>query len=210
MEIEYIELPIPHIIVRNVFNKTDVDRIWTELNFLTHPHKLLPPDKSRSAVANGKILKNNHGVFLQHIYGAPDISDIYRALRNVFTKQFIEDVSSRNIIFEWLKQLNHESVLVSYYEDNDSYLPHKDNSVYTVLVNMFKEPKAFKGGDLTLGTDGYTIPLENNRMIIFPSWAIHGVTPVKFSVPNREFSGLGRYTISNFLYIHNIVPDDTQ
>jgi hypothetical protein len=49
-----------------------------------------------------------------------------------------------------------------------------------------------------LGEDGYTIPLENNRMIIFPSWAVHGVTPVKFLNTTEKFSGWGRYTISNF------------
>ena len=191
-----------------MFNEIDLVNVWKELEFLTHPDKLLPPTASRSAVSNGKILKNNHGVFLQHIYGTPEISDIYRAIKNVFTKKFFEDLASKHIIFEWIKQLNNESILVSYYEDNDSYLPHKDNSVYTVLVNLYKEPKAFTGGDLTLGNAGYKIPLENNRMIIFPSWALHGVTPVKFIGAQPKFSGWGRYTISDFLYIHNIEPGD--
>jgi predicted 2-oxoglutarate/Fe(II)-dependent dioxygenase YbiX len=199
MTIEYFETPVPHIIVRNVFNINDLENVWKELIFLTHPDKLLPPTTTQSAIStNGNTIKNNHGVFLHDIYQTPNISDIHRAMTNVFTKQFCEEVASTHMIYKWFTELTDESFLLSYYNDSDSYLPHRDVSIYTVLVNLYKEPKAFAGGDLQLGEDGYTIPLENNRMIIFPSWAVHGVTPVKFLNAAQKFSGWGRYTISNF------------
>jgi len=208
MTIEYIELPVPHIIVRNVFSEEDVERVWKELDFLTCSEKMLSPAESRSAKENGMILKNNHAIFLEDVYRDPKFSDIFKATRKVFSKEFFDEVCSKNPIFEWMKQVNNESFLVSYYDNNNSYLPHKDNSVYTILVNFYKEPKAFTGGDLTLGNIDYKIPLENNRMIIFPSWAKHGVTPVKFIKDYPPFSGMGRYTLSTFFYIHNIIPDD--
>lgn len=204
--IEYIEEPVPHIIIRNVFSDEDVKNVWKELDFLTHSDKLLSPAESRSAKENGMILKKNHAIFLEDVYKNPKFSDIFRATRNVFTKEFFDEICSKNSVFEWMKQVNNESFLVSYYDDNDSYLPHKDNSVYTILVNFYKEPKAFTGGDLTLGNVNYKIPLENNRMIIFPSWAKHGVTPVKFNETQPPLSGLGRYTVSTFFYIHNLIP----
>jgi predicted 2-oxoglutarate/Fe(II)-dependent dioxygenase YbiX len=203
MTIEYFETPVPHIIVRNIFNTNDLANVWKELAFLTHPDKLLSPTITQSAISpNGNTIKNNHGVFLHDKYQTPNMSDIYRSMTNVFTKQFCEEVASKHMIFKWFTELTDESFLLSYYEDNDNYLPHKDVSIYTVLINLYKEPKAFTGGDLFLGEDGYTIPLENNRMIIFPSWAVHGVTPVKFLNAKEKFSGWGRYTISNFrLYL---------
>jgi hypothetical protein len=204
MNIEYFELPVPHIIVRNVFDDYHLSRVWNELTFLTHPKKLLPPAATYSAKNNGKLGKNNHGIFLENTFVNPELSDIVIATRKVFTKEFFEEIISKHMIFEYLKYINNESFLVSYYENNDSYLPHRDNAIYTILFNFYKEPKAFTGGDLTLGEDGYTIPLENNRMILFPSWALHGVSPVKFTQPMEKFSGMGRYTISNFFYINNI------
>lgn len=206
MDLEYIDEPVPHIIVHNVFNDVDVKNVWKELEFLTHPEKLLPPEQSRSARSNGIVLKKNHAIYLEDVYRDPKYSDIYKATRNLFTKEFFETICTKNPLFEWLKQINNESFLVSYYDDSNSYLPHKDNAVYTLLIHLYKEPKMFDGGDLTLGTANYKIPMENNRLILFPSWAKHGVTPVKFKENLEPFSGMGRYTISIFFYIHNLVP----
>jgi len=206
MNLEYIESPVPHIIIHDLFNEEDVKLIWRELEFLTHPEKLLPPEKSRSAKENGFILKQNHAIFLEDVYKNPAHSDIFRSINKVFTKEFFEQVSEKNSLFEWTKQVNNISFLVSYYDENNSYLPHKDNAVYTLLIHFYKEPQAFTGGELTLGTVDYKIPLENNRLILFPSWAKHGVTPVKFKEKQQPLSGNGRYTISIFFYIHNIVP----
>ena len=60
----------------------------------------------------------------------------------------------------------------------------------------FKEPKQFKGGQFNLPQANVTIPMKNNRMIMFPSYYTHSVSPVKMDGEKNQ--GLGRHTITHF------------
>ena len=86
--------------------------------------------------------------------------------------------------------------MVSYYEDGDYYKPHIDSMMFTCLIWVFREPKQFKGGEFVLPQAGVTIPMRNNRMILFPSYYTHAVNPVKFDGEKNQ--GLGRHTITHF------------
>ena len=39
IEADAFELPFPHLILRNFYNKEELDLIWEELNFYTKPGK---------------------------------------------------------------------------------------------------------------------------------------------------------------------------
>ena len=208
MNIEFFENPLPHIIIRNIFDDDNLKSVWKELDFLTDSNKLLPPEQSRSAKKFGVVLKKNHAVYLEEVYRSARFSNIFNAVQSSMSKKIIQELISKHPVFGWFKNINKESMLVSYYENDDRYLPHEDSSVYTILINFYKEPKAFTGGDLTLGNTGHTIPLENNRMIIIPSWATHGVTPVKFTDEDTPMSGMGRYTISIFSFVEDRLPPE--
>jgi Rps23 Pro-64 3,4-dihydroxylase Tpa1-like proline 4-hydroxylase len=205
MKFEYYEEPTPHIIVHDYFNKEELAKVWQELEFLTYSEKLLPPDMTGSARnSNKQIIKNNYGLFLDDIYPIKSISNILTVNRKLFDLEFAKKAAEHHFIFNYILNSNQDSTLVSYYEENDCYFPHTDTTVLTAIINFYKEPLQFTGGDLMLGSENNIIPVENNRLVLFPGCAMHAVTPVKFINPQPPFSGMGRYTISQFINVSNL------
>lgn len=202
MNIEYFETPIPYIIVRNYFSEEELDLIWQEFDFLTYQDKLADPYQTNAAKDQfGNVKKQNRGLFLDEIYTNRSYSNILKITRKLWNPDFLKEIESKNFIFRYLRNSNMDSTLLSYYEDSDYYLPHHDTAVITAVTNFYKEPKAFTGGDLFIENESFKIPLENNRLILFPSIALHSVTPVVFDPETPRFKGLGRYTLSQFAAI---------
>jgi len=205
MKFEYYENPTPHIIVRDYFDKEELAKIWQELDFLTYSNKLLPPDITGSARnSDNQIIKNNHGLFLDEIYTIKNISNILTINRKLWDPEFAKKAADHHFIFNYILNSNQDSTLVSYYEEDNYYFPHTDSAVLTAIINFYKEPLQFTGGDLMLGSENNIIPVENNRLVIFPSCAMHAVTSIKFISPQPPFSGMGRYTISQFINVANL------
>jgi len=72
---------------------------------------------------------------------------------------------------------------LSIYSDGDYYLPHIDESLYTSVLWLNKEPKEYEGGNFIFHfEDGSTEEVEtkNNRMVLFPSFYKHEVKPVHY------------------------------
>jgi Rps23 Pro-64 3,4-dihydroxylase Tpa1-like proline 4-hydroxylase len=88
---------------------------------------------------------------------------------------------------------------VSYYENEAHYSSHKDYSVLTAVTYLYKQPKAFEGGDLVLTEYGYAFEPWFNRTYIMPGVVEHEVTEVKMRAEDCG-KGLGRYCISNFIH----------
>ena len=84
--------------------------------------------------------------------------------------------------------------LLSSYGNNDGYGQHVDidlNCIVTaVLMLKLTDFPTFTGGDFLL--EDKVIPFENNKLIMFPSCTMHGVSPVGMTEPdvyeNRRFS----------------------
>lgn len=192
----YKEWPFPHYIIKNFFSDDELVNVWDELELLKD--NMLPPEQTASAYMedNKTPAKNNKGVFLDNIYGNNRTSSpILTYMRKTFSKEFISELN-KNYIFNYIKNSNNDATLVSYYENGGYYLPHVDSSTITTLTHVFKEPKKFTGGELYFPLYDYEIENENNRMIIIPSFEVHGVKPVNL---NPEFTGSGRYAISQFI-----------
>jgi hypothetical protein len=205
MNIEYFDLPTPHIVVHNYFTDVELKQIWQELEFLTYSSKLAPPSITGAATnSHQQIIKNNHGLFLDEIYSNRNISNILTINRKLWNPEFVKIAIEKHFIFNYITRSNQDSTLVSYYDEDNYYLPHYDNAILTGIINFYKEPLAFTGGDLMLGSEHNIIPIENNRMVLFPSCAMHAVTPIKFNSPMPVFSGMGRYAISQFITSTNL------
>jgi len=198
MNIEFIELPFPHIIVKNFYNETELSDIWKELEFLTNDRSLKIPEETDSAkTIDGIVKKNNFGIWMDTIYTDRSISNILTHSRKIFDQNFMERVASFHFIFKNLITCNNDSILMSYYEDRNYYKTHLDSAALTVLTNFYKEPKCFTGGDLIFETyNNYTIPVENNRVIIIPSVIEHSVSAVNM---DKNLTGFGRYTLAHFI-----------
>ena len=203
MNVVYYELPFPHAVIENFYGDDELDLIWDELKFLTHPAKMLNNSQTESALdINSKPLKNNYGLFLDEIYLRRDVSNILNLSRKLYSKEVQESIGLNNVIGKFISACNRDTTLLSYYESGGSYAAHPDRATLTACTWIFREPKQFVGGHFSFTEYKHPIPLENNKMVIFPSVYLHEVESVMMTSDETQFfSGDGRYVITNFLKI---------
>ena len=100
--------------------------------------------------------------------------------------------------FRMLEIINNVSTFINYYEDNDYYDSHGDSSMMSTLTWFHRKPKAYTGGDLTFTDIDITLECKHNRIVMFPGYYFHKVSPIKMKDKNLEM-GWGRYSIASFL-----------
>jgi len=188
MEYEFYTFPVTFCIIKNFYSKDEVDDIHDELATLkTHFLKGEVTGTARNLV--GKSKKDNHGIFLDDFYKDRNESTVLQLNRKVLSPQVFHELSKGNWFFKYLSRTQHDTTLVSYYQQGDYYKSHEDQSFMTAIYYTWKEPKSFEGGDLYFGD--FKVPVENNSVLIFPSQTEHRVSEMT--------SGLGRYAISQFI-----------
>lgn len=192
------------LVIDDFYTDEEQVEIWKELDFLTYDRKLFPPEDSGAAhdSETGEVLKKNSALFLDSIYAKREFSNIMVVNRKLFSDEVKSNFVGMDNCFRYIQNSNFDATLVSYYEQSDYYKPHTDSAMLTYLYWCHKEPKAFSGGDLVLPELDEGIQYKNNRLVIFPSWRLHEVTPIKMNDDDYEpYSGNGRYCITNFLNI---------
>ncbi|MGH7974795.1 MAG: 2OG-Fe(II) oxygenase [bacterium] len=203
MDFKYFAEPVPHIIIDDFYDATALKEIWLELDFLTHSRKLMTAESTGAAFTldekGEKVYKkNNLGLFLDSLYANRDISNILFHTQKFYETDFLKKCQDQNFLFKYLMQSNVNFTMLSYYEEGATYETHHDKSAITILSWLYKEPKQFTGGDLTFSDYNYTIPIKNNRVLIFPGVTEHAVDPVKMNDGVKPMAGFGRYVITNF------------
>ena len=191
------------LVIDDFYTDTECVDIWKELDFLTYDRKLMPPNETGTAhdQTTGEPLKKNSAIFLDGIYARRELSNILTINRKLFSPEVTEIFDDMDNCFKYVHHTNYDATLISYYEEKDYYKAHTDASILTYLYWCHKEPKKFEGGDLILSELDEGITYKNNRLVIFPSWRLHEVTPIKMIEEVEPNSGFGRYCITNFLYI---------
>ena len=58
-----------------------------------------------------------------------------------------------------------------------------------VLYGYVKSPQKFKGGDIYFEELDKKIEFKNNRMVMFPGWALHQVSPVVMDEDEEDLNG---------------------
>jgi Rps23 Pro-64 3,4-dihydroxylase Tpa1-like proline 4-hydroxylase len=188
MEYEFYTEPVTFCIIKNFYSKDEVDDIHEELaNLKTHFLKGEVTGAARNLI--GKSKKDNHGIFLDDFYKDRKESLILQLNRKVGSPHVIHELSKGHWFFKYLSRTQHDTTLVSYYQQGDYYKTHEDQSFITAIYYTWKEPKSFEGGDIYFGN--FKVPIENNSVLIFPSNTEHRVSEVTF--------GVGRYAISQFI-----------
>ena len=190
--------PFPYIVIDDYYEKVELEYIWEELNFLSHPHKLKRATKEAGGASNenGQLLKKNFHRYLDGIYVERELSNILSVNRKLFEdecKLFRQHPHwfFQNVMF------NNDYTQVGYYEDNDEYGQHWDWATATSLTWLYREPKKFTGGDLFLGYEKIKVECINNRTLIFPSMIRHSVNKIQMQSEHQN-KRLGRYVISQF------------
>ena len=189
--------PFPHLIIEDLYNPEELDLIWEELTFYTKPNKLLTA-KNFGGIAEKT---NSHALFLDRLYTGKyrTVSNILTVTRKVFDVDILESFSKLHDCCGLAPIVNYDVTKVRYYHNGEYYQPHVDASMRFLIFTYFnKEPKKFSGGQLYFPKYDYEFPCNNNSMILFPSWVLHGVREVKIDDSNY-YSGWGRYAITHFL-----------
>jgi Rps23 Pro-64 3,4-dihydroxylase Tpa1-like proline 4-hydroxylase len=189
MKFEFYTEPVTFCIIRNFYSDDEVQLIHEELDRLD-PHLGGAEQTGTAHTVQGTPKKHNRGAFLDDIYGRNrNTSTILKLNRKVFSPEVKYELQKGNWFFKYFDRTNHDSTLVSRYRQGDYYHSHEDQSFMTAIYYIWKEPKAFEGGDLFFGD--FRVSIENNCMLIFPSNTQHTVS--------RVTRGSGRYAISQFI-----------
>lgn len=196
MQVTLCKEPFEYIIIDDTYTEEELKLIFLEIDFWSVSNKLMDAERTFTARwEDGTAKKNNKGIFLDSVYKNRNHSNILSLNRKIYNIQLNEP----SIVLNFLKRSNSDYTLISYYENNTYYKPHKDESILTALTYLYKQPKVFEGGDLVL-TD-YNIAFEPwfNRTYIMFGAIEHEVTELVMKQEDCG-KGLGRYCISNFIH----------
>lgn len=189
MEIITLIEPFPHYIIHDFFTKFELSAIWNELQLFHLTNSFKDKDKTGDPLSNNKI-----GIILDEYYEDDrSKSSILNAYNKIFQlDSFIENKHLYNFVLD----SNYDSTFLSYYLNNSEYKPHKDFSVMSAVLTLWREPKQFSGGDLWFPPENYIPKLNSNSLIIFPSHKLHSVTKITC---DDSLIGSSRYSISKFI-----------
>lgn len=196
MEFDTSDKPFPYMMARNFYDETELKLIWDEINYWSSGDKMLEP-KETGQKMDGK--KQNKGIFLDEAYTERKYSNILTVNRKLFRPDIMDMYMKLHFTYEVFSMCNKDTTLLSYYENDGFYKAHKDSCVITALTWIFKEPKAFTGGDFVMPQYNHTIKIENNMTLWFPSCVEHEVPAIKLNDGVPEGKGFGRYCISSFV-----------
>jgi len=209
MEFTYIEDGIDAIVIDNFYSEEQLKEINDELTFLTKPSIMIEDkDKLEAAVdINGKYVTTKAGVWVDSVFKEWRHSALIRCPMENFSKKEVKDkIIQFNPLMKMFYYCNVRNHLLSYYENCGYYSKHTDAAVFTVLNHFYREPKQFKGGDLTLYSEGEikkaTIETKNNRVSIIASCTVHSVDTIEMT--SKKLSGEGRYCNAIFMTVQHL------
>lgn len=187
-------------VIDDVFSTVELSHIWREINYIQDNKLFESPEDSGTAInaRTGENLKKNSAVFLDDLAQENKVTHIIPIISKLFRAPIPNALEKIHPFFSVYKKLNYSTNLLSYYETGGYYRPHTDNSVFTILTWLYKEPKSWTGGNLILNDFDAIIEVRNNRSLIIPGSYSHQVDPVKLTTNNP---GMGRYCISQFGYV---------
>lgn len=201
MNVEILNLPdgTPFVIIQDLYNEEEEASILKELDYLqTRKELWLDPEHSGTAKDQEKNpLKSNKCIWMNSIYKQDTASAILSNNLKIYKEGTAANLANKNPWFKYLIYNAEFTTLLSYYENEEHYKPHRDSSVLTTLTWFFQKPRAFEGGTMILENET-NIECASNTMLIIPSTALHEVTPVLLPEESRG-KGLGRYTITTFV-----------
>jgi Rps23 Pro-64 3,4-dihydroxylase Tpa1-like proline 4-hydroxylase len=190
----------PFLIIDDWFSKNEEIAVWKELDYYYCNNSFYKRAENESDIAryeNGEAKGKTNRIYLDQIYNNRSHSTILKMMykqRTTTFKNILKDIFINHYTFQ---QSNGDNTLISYYENSDFYDKHIDSAMFSCLIWLNKSPKSFEGGELLLEQPDVCIKFKNNRLVFFPSWYYHAVTPVKID-SDKKNKNLGRYTITHF------------
>jgi len=192
----------PFLLVDNFYTEDQEKKVWKEFEFYESSGIPAPvKDEDISKYEDGTPRGKNLRVYPDAIFKTREASNILRfQYENVFSEEVKNSYKETSATYRWLNNSNSDFTIISYYEDDHYYKAHFDSCQISCCIWMFREPKAFSGGEFTFTDSGVSLDCVNNRMVLFPGYYKHSVSPIKMK---REGDNLGRYTITHFYQLFN-------
>ncbi len=190
----------PFIVIDNWYSENEELAVWKELDYYFCNNRFYKRAENQSDIArkDGEALGKTNRLYLDNIYNNREHSIIINMMYKQRSKQFKSLLEKTFVNHYTFGQTDRDSTMISYYEDNDYYNSHIDTARFTCLIWLHKMNKpVFKNGDFILEQADTTIKFKNNRLIFFPSWYYHAVTPISMNEKEKG-KNLGRYTITHF------------
>ena len=209
LECDVYKEPFPHLIVKNFYNEEELELIWEELKFYTHPGKLydakdfggIVDNTNSKAIILDQLYRNYSHKQSENVNGNPNyrlMSNILTVTRKIFNSGILEVFSNIHGCCSIAKFANWDATKVRYYHNGEYYEPHTDKSMqFLAFYYIHKEPKKFSGGEVYFPQYNYEYSCDNNSLIMFPGWVEHGVKEVKIE-DSDYYDGWGRYAITTF------------
>lgn len=179
MKIEFYSEPVPFYIVRDYLSKEERRLCLNEL--LKMKPTLQRGGTGGASDLEGIVKKQNKGAWIDSQH---PISKFIGKLTGPIAWE-----TRDNWFYKMLTRRMKCNTLVSYYDNGDYYLPHTDEGIMTAIMYLWEDPKTFTGGELCFGD--FTVPIEDNCMVIFPSMTEHSVNPLH---------GYGRWAVTHFMH----------
>ena len=178
MDLKLIELEknIQVVVIKNFLDKQEYREVFNEISIYLKVN-LINYDNpiTGTAVLNGEHFakeKQSLNLFPNSVYPK-------------YYKKFLGEIKkmcqskSLSISYRSLINSNQDVSWFAKCSNFHEYKSHVDVNTFTQLYYIHKEPKKFTGGDLVFDDFDYTIPYENNVMILFPGYLNHSVTKVE-------------------------------
>ena len=200
--------PFPYILIDDLYDQSELDGIWEELDYLCNPKRMGRSSIERGAAAlnysdgTQESIKNAWDMFLDELFISRDSSNILEINRKLMNQQKMFR-NHPHWLFNDTSALNGDNTSIIYYENNDEYKPHRDLARLTGLTWFYREPKKFTGGNLRFPWFDMEIECKHNRVIVFPSSIPHGVDKVGMEEKDMG-KKLGRFVMSQFLSCNHL------
>lgn len=188
--------------IDNFLTQNELSEVWEEINFLSYRNKFQLDTNTARDGETGELRSNKIGIWLDNVYTNRKYSNFFKYYKKWITPEATENLLKTSLFWRELHHCCHDGTLFSYYEDGKYYREHEDTARLTQLYYTFKEPKKFSGGQIGFTDFNYFQEIENNTLIVFPSWFKHEVKPVllKEKTPDEQdkLEQNGRYVFTTF------------
>lgn len=192
--------PFPHAIIEDFYDEIELESIWKEINFLSEDHKFKLATDSGSSKdidsVSGLPKAKHKAIYLDVLYSDRNFSNIMLASDKVLNPDLLKVIADLHPLMGHLNHVNNSYTKIKYYGNDDYYGSHWDESRFTCVSYVHKEPKAFTGGNLCFNEFDYSIEVKNNMAVIFCGSILHSSTPVKLE---SDVPYTGKYSITKFL-----------
>jgi hypothetical protein len=175
MIVSFLDLPnnFSIAVVDNFYSEFELAEIKKELKLLSSVAELKIFVNKPASDENNNSKQKSNSFFLDDLYnGKRNLSKVLNLNRKLFSEELRVKLTQKNLFYEHVFNVNHDTTLLNFYGPTDYYNPHKDTCCFTALT--FFTLEEFCGGDLVFPEYNIKIGAVENRMVIFPGFVLHG------------------------------------